>query len=450
VECFFSSHFEDEVDNSPGPLEHPGSMRKLRPLLLVAIGSAVALSYGYYSCQKRERDDESRTAALAVQPFKLPNGLEVELVAGACGDDVALTVLFEIGANHDPAGQSGMAELVARTLSASAPERAKRTVESGSDYILYSVVAAGDQLLGEIDAAAASMMRLQVGAVELRAARAQVLEELAKRSGGDAPLTAMTYAAESLQPSRGNGRRGGVADEVEAIDPPAVDSFWRAHFKPSNARVVVLGRIDATKVRAHVEQAFGQIPAGKAPALRPPTESTVIGNLVMGDAPTAVALAVPAPEPSDPVYPAFLVLAARLIGAAPGSLDGAASYDPLARPETLFVTGVVQPGEGAEPAAVRLRSEATKLLAPALTPADVAAARERFGLFLGLHELDPKSCAADPRGIAVARARRAQLDLGKLNLGEALDKTTQQQLDEAAALFAPKRTTAVIAGGTIH
>jgi len=47
----------------------------------------------------------------------------------------------------------------------------------------------------------------------------------------------------------------------------------------------------------------------------------------------------------------FLVLAARLMGEAPGSRGWAASYDPVAVPEALFVTGAVRPGEGAEPAA---------------------------------------------------------------------------------------------------
>ncbi len=56
----------------------------------------------------------------------------------------------------------------------------------------------------------------------------------------------------------------------------------------------------------------------------------------MGDLPSAVALAVPVPDPKDPVYPAFVVLATRL--AMTGGYTWKANFAPLARPDILLVT----------------------------------------------------------------------------------------------------------------
>ncbi len=415
-------------------------MWRRRVLGVLALG---LLSVSPTSCGGKRKE------AMTERSFRLPNGLQVDLVAGPCGDEVGLAVLFEVGIDHDPAGRSGMALLVGRLLAPPGPAGAERMVEIGNDHSMYSVVVGRDQLFGELDDLAARMGRTEIREEDLAGARAHVLGELAKMRGGDPARTAMSYAAEAIQPARGNGWRGGIAAEVEAIDVAQLAAFWQAHVKPGNARVIVVGRFDADKIQTRIETAFAGLPAGTPPALRDPVDATVTGTLVIGDKPSAAAVAVAAPKPADPAYAAFLVLAARLMGGAPGSA-WQASYDPLARPETLFVSGAVQSGEQPDAAAARIRGAIATVIAQPLAPGDVAAARSRFSLFLGAEPLSPASCKKDPRGLAIARVRRAQLHLDGAALAKSLDATTQEQLAEAAKLFAAQRTAAVIAGGTIR
>ena len=402
-------------------------MTMRRVLAVMALGGAVTSAA---ACRKQTK------ARLTPQAFELTNGLQVELVAGPCGDGATVAVLYEVGTDHDPAGASGLAHVVERAVA-----QRERPVEVGADHAVTAVVVRGDQVGGEIEGVAARMTTLGLTAAELERGKAEVIAELTQRRGGDAALTALSFAAESVQPTRGNGWRGGVAAEVAAIDLAAAEGFGRAHWKPINARLVVIGRFDATKVRQQIEAAFAGVPPGAPPVLRAAPETTVTGTLVMGNAPAAVAIAVPAPALTDPLYPAFLILAARLAPSA---------YDPLAQPETLFVTGPVTAGEPAEAAATRLRDETAALLARPLAPAEVAAARTRFAGLLGVDALEPAACQRDPRGFAIARARRAHLTIDGERLTAALAATTQAQLDEAAALFSPKRTAAVIAGGAIQ
>ena len=323
---------------------------------------------------------QERTETLAEQSFRLQNGLEVDLVAGPCSDAAAIAVLVKVGIDHDPPGRSGMAHLAQRVMSTpTASGRAERVVETGSDYTLYAVTAAGDRLFDALDEAAAWMARSEATEEDLTRARTPMLEELAKLQGADASSTAMSLAEEAVQPTRGNGKRRGIASEVEAITLAELQAYWQAHVKPGNARITVSGRFDAEKVKARIEAAFGPLPAGTPPAAREAADASVKGTLVMGETPSAVAVAVPAPATSDPLYPPFLVLAARLIEKPAQARTWEASYDPIKRPEILFITGPVGQAEQPEPAAGRIRAEVAALLAQPPAPGEITKARDTFG-----------------------------------------------------------------------
>jgi predicted Zn-dependent peptidase len=257
-------------------------------------------------------------------------------------------------------------------------------------------------------------------------------------------------AEESLQPSRGNGKRWGIAAEVEAITLAELQTFWDTQIKPGNARIVITGRFDAAAIRTRIETAFTNLAAGKPPALRNPADSSVRGTLVMGDAPTAVAIAIAAPAMSDPGYAAFLLLAARLMDKPAQPRTWEANYDPIFRPEILFITGPVGQAEQPEPAAGRMRTEVNAILTRPLDPAELAKTREIFRSFFEHRSVDPAICSQDTRGLAIARARGAQWQLDVAPIAKALVATTKENLDEAAKAFDPKGSAAVIAGGVVR
>ena len=289
--------------------------------------------------------------------FRLDNGLRVDLLPAARGDRAALVVLFEVGADHDPPGRSGMAHVVEHLLATSA--RAGRTLaptvatRSGDDYTMYASEVPGGRIIEEIDDVASRLAGPPVAEADMNRARKQVLDEVANLQGRDAAATAMTRAGEALRPSRGGGMRGGVAAEVEAMTVAEVDAFRSASFGAATARLIVTGRFNVADAEKHIRASFGALPAGKAPEVRAAAGSRVTGTLVIGDAPKAMALAVAAPGLNDPLYPAFLVLAARLAGDGEG--DRARSWQtdfaPLARPDVLFVISPIPPGQQPEPAA---------------------------------------------------------------------------------------------------
>src|SRR5688572_25647136 len=101
------------------------------------------------------------------QSFTLANGLRVELEPGPCGDGAVVAVLFAVGADHDPTGRSGQANLIARLLA-----RPERIVSAGVDHTAYAATVPRDGLLDALDRVAAEMVRLEVADADVARARA--------------------------------------------------------------------------------------------------------------------------------------------------------------------------------------------------------------------------------------------------------------------------------------
>src|SRR5688572_18602703 len=256
--------------------------------------------------------------------FRLDNGLRVDLLPAPRGDRAALVVLFDVGADDDPPGRSGMAHLVEHlfTSSTRAGKTSAPTLQSrtGADYTLYASEILGGRILEEIDDAAARLAGggQPVTDAELTRVRKHVLDEVANLQERDATAAAMIRAAEALRPGLGAGTRGGARAEIEAITAAEAGDFRRAHYGTATARLIVAGRFNVADAEKRIRAAFGTLPAGTAPPGRAAAGSRALGTLVLGDAPGAMALAVAAPAVTDPLYPAFVVLAARLAAAPAG------------------------------------------------------------------------------------------------------------------------------------
>jgi zinc protease len=437
------------VDKHAGGLFNR-AMPKKSALWLVVLSLAVASAAAVVLLVRKERPEAPTPPpdVLAQKRFRVNDGLEVELVSGNCGDQAAIVTLFDVGVEHDPAGRSGMAYLIRELLSA--PTDAGRpapTVAVGSDYTLSSVLVPRADIERELGVVAERMKTPIVDQAALARARAKVLADAKQRRGGDPILTAMAHAAESASASRAQGYFGGIPSEIESIQLADVEAYLREHYQPGNAQITIAGQFDEKKIQARTLQLFGPLPSGTRPSLRPPSGSSVRGTLVMGNAPKAIAIGAPAPLPKDHTYPAYLVLATRLLD---GPFAAQVKYEPLARPEILFVLHTLTAGESPEPTAEKLKSDVVAHLSAPLGPRDIEATKARFAALLGFLSSDPALCKKNPRELAVARARGAELGLDPGAVERAIDELTEEQLGQAREAFAPARTSAVIAGGELQ
>lgn len=451
------------MDNPQGARHNPRPMHRRSFFALLALAATLASTLASGASCRCSRDSgkaadgiaaqrsdaaPARSEILAEQSLQLDNGLHIELVHGPCGDPATLAVLLHVGIDHDPTGRSGLVQLLRRLLSASlAGLSVERLVETGDDYTLYAATVADDQLLAELDAVASWMARLPATEVDLDRERTAMLRELDTLRGADPAATARSFAEESVRPTSGDGKRNGIAAEIEAITLAELQAFWTAHVTAGNARVVVQGRFDAKQVRERIDAALAPLPRGTPPVAREPAGGSARGTLVMGETPSAIAVAVPAPAQASPHYPPFLLLADRLMSAASASV-WAVEYDPIRRPGLLFITGEVDQTEQPGQAARRIRGDVDKLLGEPLAQDDVTRAGERFRLLLAARLTEPSLCARNPRAFAIARLRRTQLQGAPQ--ASALDDIEADQLAAAREFFGPRRTAAVVAGGAIR
>jgi zinc protease len=395
--------------------------------------------------------------------FRLEDGLRVDLVSTPRGEKAAVAILFEIGADHDPPGRSGMARLVEHLFTTAGPAgKPARTIEevagqyghdfhaqTGADYTLYAIEAPAGRLMAEIDDAALRMSRLTVVESDLTREKKRLVAEIGAAEK-DAAAAAMNRAAEAVRPTRGGGLRGGIASQIEVMTLDEVEAFRLAHYGGLTARLIIAGHFELDEATKRIRRAFADVPGGKPPQARAPSGSSVTGTLVMGDAPQAMALAVPPPDHKDALYPAFLVLAARLDnpgGAARATRGWTADFAPLARPDVLLVSSPTPAGQPAEPAAAAMRAEVTALVKAPLADAEAERAIARYGGVLGMTPLSAETCAAEPFEAAFGAGRRAQLGIDGAALAQAARAVTQDQVAAAAQRFDGTHSAAVIAGG---
>src|SRR5262249_52065874 len=97
-----------------------------------------------------------------------------------------------------------------------------------------------------------------------------------------------------------------------------LEGFWRRHYVPNNAALIVAGDIDEAELRSLAQKSFGDWRPGAGAAAGLPAPHPASARIVLVDAPgapsTALAVARPGPARSTPDYPALQVMNAALGG----------------------------------------------------------------------------------------------------------------------------------------
>ncbi len=211
------------------------------------------------------------------QQFRLRNGLRVIVNTDRKAPVVAVAVWYDVGSKHEPRGRSGFAHLFEHLMFGGSEnvENFDQLViglgganNNGSTWFdrtnYYQTVprsALESMLFVESD-----RMGYLLGAVsqeKLDAQRGVVQNE--KRQGDNQPYGLVEYAqlAALLSPDHpyGHSTIGSMAD-LDAASLDDVRAWFRAHYGPNNAVLVLSGDIDVKTARPLVERYFGGIPRG--------------------------------------------------------------------------------------------------------------------------------------------------------------------------------------------
>ena len=302
------------------------------------------------------------TQVEGITEYRLPNGLQVLLVPDATKPSTTVNLTIRVGSRHENYGETGMAHLLEHLIFKGTPTQRNAMAEfsrrglrfngtTGFDRTNYfaSFSASDENLRWYLAWQADAMVNSLIARSDLDTEMTVVRNEM--ESGENNPVRAtieQTLAAMYQWHNYGKLPIGARAD-VENVDIGRLQAFYRLHYQPDNATLVVAGRFDPAQVLGWVAASFGPIP--KPARVLPPTytvdpvqkgERTVTVRR-KGGAPFVLAAwhGVPAAHPD---FAATDAIAAMLGNAPSGRLHKRLVEQKLAASSFGFTWGVAEPG----------------------------------------------------------------------------------------------------------
>ncbi|MEO1170390.1 MAG: pitrilysin family protein [Pseudomonadota bacterium] len=216
--------------------------------------------------------------SIPYERFTLDNELRVIVHEDRKAPVVAVSVWYHVGSRHEPEGQTGFAHLFEHLMfngSENAPgsyfeplREIGATDFNGTTWYdrtnyFQTVPTAGLELALYLESDRMGHLLGAVTQEKLDNQRGVVQNE--KRQGDNQPYGLVNYAQiEALfgpDHPYGHSTIGSMAD-LDAASLEDVQDWFRRHYGPNNAVIVLAGDIDAATARPLVERYFGDIPPG--------------------------------------------------------------------------------------------------------------------------------------------------------------------------------------------
>lgn len=349
------------------------------------------------------------TAVEGITEYRLANGLQLLLVPDDSKPTTTVNLTYRVGSRQENYGETGMAHLLEHLLFKGTPTHPKVWAEfekrglaaNGStafDRTNYTArfSASDDNLKWYLGWQADAMVHSFIARRDLDTEMTVVRNEMeAGENRPDGILLQRTLAVMFDWHNYGKETIGARAD-VENVDIPRLQAFYRLYYQPDNATLIVSGRFDPRKVLGWVADAFGKIPR---PTRRLPIQYTLdpaqdgersVTLRRAGGAPLLYA-AYHVPAAADPDFAAIELLALALVLAdepsgrlhkrltehrLAASVFGFA-WD-LAEPGVLVLGAQLGPEQAAEPARDALIDTVESLAREPLTAEELQRAKAKW------------------------------------------------------------------------
>jgi predicted Zn-dependent peptidase len=207
--------------------------------------------------------------------YTLNNGLRLLVHEDASTPMVAVNTLYDVGARDEVADKTGFAHLFEHLMfggSANIPSfdgplqnaGGQNNAFTNNDYTNYYITIPRENLETAFWLESDRMLNLAFTPESLEVQRKVVIEEFKQRylnqPYGDAwlELRPMAYKKHPYQWAT-------IGKEIAHIEEATMDdvrSFFKNHYHPSNAILVVAGNVDANEVYERVKYWYGDIPSG--------------------------------------------------------------------------------------------------------------------------------------------------------------------------------------------
>jgi zinc protease len=222
------------------------------------------------------------TSVEGITEYRLANGLKVLLAPDVSKPSIVVNITYLVGSRHENYGETGMAHLLEHMLfkgSKNHPKITEEFTQRGAQWNAttwtdrtnyYEVFTASDKNLDwALSLEADRMVNSAIRASDLASEMPVVRNEF--EIGENSPVDIMTERIVStmfLWHNYGKSTIGARSD-IENVPVPRLQAFYRNHYQPDNAVLLIGGQFDEAKALAMVQKHFGKIakPARKLQAL---------------------------------------------------------------------------------------------------------------------------------------------------------------------------------------
>ncbi len=368
-----------------------------------------------------------------ITEYALPNGLTVLLQPDNSKPTTSVNITYRVGSRHESYGESGAAHLLEHLLFKASDTVADPKLEmtrrgarwngtTSHDRTNYFAQFSSDPetlnwILGWL---AESMTRAKVAQADLASEMTVVRNELERAENNPGRVLGDRILATAYQ-WHGYGRGVlGARSDLENMPIERLQAFYRKHYRPDNAVLLVGGKFDTQAVRQRIEQSFGPIPRPAAPieptwTLEPAQDGERQVTLRRAGGVSSVAVLYHVMPGSTSDFAALRVLA-QLLRNQGGALDKALVQSGLAATQWTYAAAMNEPGyfmagaglrdmpEAQAAAAAHLAATRLGQVLGALQPAQSEVDTARTQLLQGL-----ESALREPEVISLALSESVAL-----------------------------------------
>ena len=421
---------------------------------------------------KAELVDFHTVADLRVERYRFPNGLEVITWEDHTAPVVSYQTWFRVGARHDPPGRSGIAHLFEHLMFKATKTRgegdydrlmeargAQTNAATWVDWTYYKAKLPKWELAFAIELEADRMENLALSTDMLEREREVVKNERLMRVDNDPDgLLSEKLYRECFKVHPYGVPTIGWMEDIERISLDDCNLFYRTHYSPNNATLIVVGDFDTQELLMLVDRHYGHLTSQPLP------EETVVVEPVSTE-PQRLEMALPlstarlvkawrAVPSGNRKHAALDVACELLVGGDSSRLhrrlveelelcsDASGWVSSWAQPGILEISLTLRPGVEVEVAELALEAELAAFLAGPIPERELEKARN------GLE-------ADFLRGLADVSSRARQLGHHRATVGDFRDfwfeserltsVTAEDVLAAATEVLSPERCVTAIA-----
>ncbi|MBC3916627.1 insulinase family protein [Undibacterium sp. CY18W] len=211
-----------------------------------------------------------------IDEYQLANGMRVLLVPDASKPTTTVNITYRVGSRHENYGETGMAHLLEHLMfkgSKSHPrlweELAQRGVQFNGTTSLdrtnyYETFAAKPETLAwAISMEADRMVNSRISGDDLKTEFSVVRNEMEKNENSPVGTLIQRVISSAHQWHNYGKDTIGARTDVENVNIPHLQAFWRKYYQPDNSTLIIAGAFDAKQALQLVSTHFGKIPKPK-------------------------------------------------------------------------------------------------------------------------------------------------------------------------------------------